>query len=355
MQKPAAITLSIALLAGCAATPEPLTETTDTSIDRGTGNAITVEDLRANRSDSKALAALLVALDRELQVPSMEQRTAAEVISALEKHALGIDTFNHCVAFKMSRRSVFREFGVLPPQGAKVRTRLLNFTKYVETVLQNHDATTSENQLLDAWRRFSPSVHRPAAAYVASCWMFEMDFPDAITVSLADSVLGPVLRCKAVCDDAVHFGTDQTDIGGYTTNTLLTNLLQPAGESPIQSLLQALRGEPSSIRIAANSGRAATPTEDESVFLSTVIRHLAEGYADIDSIPAGTRRLDVEFSYLIGTEDARARIGFARDGFDWMLDRFEYQPASANLVGDSGATLDVLPLIAVLPAFADTK
>ncbi|MHC4840978.1 MAG: hypothetical protein ACYTDT_08510 [Planctomycetota bacterium] len=350
MNKPAAITLTLLLLTGCKSEPVIPEDPSDTSIERVVGGPITIEDLRANGSNAKALSALLVALDRELREPANEHRSAIEIASALERHEFGIRSFNKCERFISSRRSAFREFGVFPPQGQRPRVPIKSFAEFVEVLVDAHSDATSVGQLNAAWRQLAPEIDSRANSYIASSWNFEIDFPEDITVSLADSVLGPVWRCDASCSDNIHFGSEQTDLGGYITSVLLANMLRLSGDSPIPAFMSALKGKRSTIRLATTS--ASAPTPDETEFLNTVVRNLLSGVSQVSAIPAGTRRLDVEFSYLISTEEARAKIGFRRDGFEWLLDRFEYQPASANLVGDDGATLDILWLLGSLPGFS---
>ncbi|MCF6228241.1 MAG: hypothetical protein L3J82_06195 [Planctomycetes bacterium] len=355
MKRAIGIAAVLALLAGCKSEPIVVQFDTPTSLPRGAGGPITIEDLGANRADSQALMELLRALDRELIEPAKEQRAAGEILFELQRFDLGIRSFNGCeLPAAGGRRRIFQEFGILPPQGQRPIIASVSFDKYLERVLKVHKDSSTRGQVQAAWRRFAPAIRNQGKNYLASRWDFEMEFPETINVSLCNSVLGPYVRTSSECSNSLFFGPETKDVAGYSAPLWLANLLPQVWASPIQDLLNALEGKPHSLGIEVPE--FSEPSGSESLFLSVLVRGLLQGSCDVEAVPAGVRRLDVEFSYLINTEEARATLGFRWTiNHRWVIDRFEYQPASANLLDNEGVKLDVLPLIASLPGFSNSN
>ena len=345
----------LALLAGCKS--EPIIEQFDTptSLPRGAGGPITIEDLLANRADSQAVMELLRELDRELVEPANEQRTAGEILSELQHFDLGIRSFNGCeLPAAGGRRRIFQEFGIFTPQGQRPTIASISFDKYLERVLKSQQDSSTKGQVQAAWRWFAPAIRNQGKNYLASRWEFEMEFPEAIKVSLCNSVLGPYVRTSSQCSNSLFLGPETKDVAGYSAPLWLANLLPQVWISPIRDLLNALEGKPHSLGI--DVPEYSEPSGVESLFLSGLVRGLLHGSCDVEAVPAGVRRLDVEFSYLVNNQEARATLGLRWTiNHRWILDRFEYQPASANLLDNEGVRLDVLPLIASLPGFSNAN
>ena len=362
MDRSAYILLGL-LAGGCAATsgPEPDSREVvlhDTTITRHDGSVISLEELQALRFSAAAAVDTVARIERELREPWAEDRTPGVLIENL--------TLRHPAESRLARtlwesaepvgrgldRSRFREYGFFSNQMSPTlfapRIRPSSLEAFVEELLKTHDDSTTTLMLLAAWRRFAPMMRERGKGYLASAWQLEMDYVQPVAISLADSLLGPHLRCAVSRAENVSFPGPTETFDGYSTSALLIDLLRPGPESPaedaVKTLARVAAGESLPLSFTISAGQASASDELDSAFLKAALRGLADGLGTPEALPAATSRFTVTFSYLVELAEARSTLGFVRTSAGWELELFEYHPAAASMIGGT-ATLDLLPAV----------
>jgi len=349
------------IAAGCATrAPEPdpdLPALRETTLTRHDGTAVSLEELQSIRASAMATADSIARIERELLEPWAETRTPAILIENL--------TLRHPADTRLAAnlwesaeppgrghgRERFREYGYfsnqLMPTLFGARTRPANLEALVVELLKTHDDSTPVGLLLAAWRRFSPMVSSRQAGYLAAGWQFELDYFPPVRVSLAESLMGPHLRSGVASGDYSFPGPMESH-DGYSSPLMLIDLLMPGPDCPVSQTVGALArlaaGERVSLPFTLAPGRRQAADDSEREFLSAALAGLAQGICELEYLPAATRTFSVTFSYLVDRAEARSTLGFARTGSSWELSLFEYEPASAKLIGSS-ARLDLLPVL----------
>jgi hypothetical protein len=361
MARPAYILFGLAA-AGCASTTgedDPRTPLLhDTTIMRHDGTAITLEELGSIRFSAIATADTVARIERELREPWAEDRTPGVLIENL--------TLRHPAETRLARtlwesaepvgyghdRARFREYGFysnqMTPTLYAPRVRPATLEAFVEELLKTHDDSTPTLMLLAAWRRFAPMMSVRPQNYLASSWLIELDYFRPVTVSLADSLLGPHLRCGVIDAENLTFPGPTDSVDGYTTSVMLLDLLMPGPQSPVSAAMLALsrvaQGESIPLPFTVAGGETRTADDLDMQFLQAALRGLAGGACDPAALPASTTRFSVTYSYLVDLGEARSTLTFRRIAGGWELELFEYEPAAASLIGGS-AKLDLLPVV----------
>lgn len=348
--------LCLATLSACASrAPEPdyrgplLSETT---LQRFDGTAISLEELQAMRASAVAAAETVALLERSLLEPGAEQRSGDQLVREL--------TALYPSQCRLARtlwesaepkgpggsRHAFREFGwysnQIDPIAFGPRVRPESLEDFAELLLRRH-----HDRLLAAWRRFAPLTATRQDGYLAASWRFELDYVQPVEVTLCESLLGPHLRGgigDGGGDASFHSPVETYD--GYSAPVLLLDLLIPGPDSPLTPAIGALarlaEGERVKLPFSVVEGRTEPADELDRRFLRAAMNGLRQGHADLESLPAGVRRVGVTFSYLVERGEARASLHFRRVGSGWLLELFDYEPAAASLLGGD-ARLDLLP------------
>jgi hypothetical protein len=348
--------------AGCASTTGEDDSRTpvlrDTTIMRHDGSAISLEELESIRYSAVASADTVARIERELREPWAEDRTPGVIIENL--------TLRHPAETRLARtlwegaepvgyghnRAHFREYGYysnqMTPTLFAPRVRPATLEAFVEELLKAHDDSTSTLMLLAAWRRFAPMMGTRPQNYLASSWQIELDYFRPVTVSLADSLLGPHLRCGVTEAENLSFPGPTDSVDGYTTSVMLLDLLMPGPQSPVSAAVSAMSraadGESVPLPFTVASGQTRPADDLDMQFLQAALRGLAGAACEPAALPASTTRFSVTFSYLVDLAEARSTLSFRRTAGGWELGLFEYEPAAASLIGGS-ATLDLLPAV----------
>jgi hypothetical protein len=330
----------------------------DTTIIRHDGSAVTLEELESIRFSAIATADTVARIERELREPWTEDRTPGVIIENL--------TLRHPSETRLARtlwesaepvghghdRARFREYGFfsnqMSPTLFAARVRPATLEAFVEELLKTHDDSKPTLMLLAAWRRFAPMMGARPQNYLASSWQVELDYFRPVTVSLADSLLGPHLRCGVRDAENLSFQGPTDSVDGYTTSVMLLDLLMPGPQSGVSAAISTLsrvaEGDSMPLPFSVAEGQTRTADDLDMQFLQAALRGLAGGACDPEALPASTARFSVTFSYLVDLGEARSTLTFRRAPRGWELEVFEYEPAAASLVGGN-ATLDLLPVV----------
>lgn len=354
------ILFCLALPAGCAnSTLDPQPEVSvqrATTLTRFDGEAISLEELESIRASAIAAAETVARIEHGLREPGAEQRTPQQFMEELSA-LYPADTRLARTLWESAEpkgpghdRREFREFGYysnqLAPSVFGPRVRPQSLEDFVELLNRQHDDRTEEARLLAAWRRFSPIVATRRPAYLSASWQLELDYVRAVEVKLAESLLGPHLRCTVGDTGGVSFQGPVDSHEGYTAPMLLLDLLLPGPSSPVGPAIEALSlmsdGSSEPLPFSLSDGRRDATDELDVEFLRAALHGLKEGFAELDALPAGVMRITVTFSYLVDLGEARSSLSFRRTAGGWVLEMFDYEPAAASLLG-SDARLDLLP------------
>ncbi len=358
-----AVGICLVALGACAATPSG-PEITDapgeTSLRRFNGLPVTLVDLQENRDGALFVARALMLLERELKPQAFETRGADLLLEQVARR--------HGPEMRVARdmwdaaenspfgagREEFHELGFYGGRTEEtfgVRTGINDLRNYAERLLKSHADITPAGQLRAAWRRFSPEVRERRPGYLASAWRFELGGPVRAAVSLSDSLLGPFERSSVESAAESNLTGSLASHEGYVAPRELLELVMEGTGSPVSAaitaLARAMQGHRGELPVTIDEGYISldlAPQDRE--FLASALAGLSEGFADVASLPLRCDAFGVTFSYLVGRNEARAALGFARGPRGWVLRRFIYEPAAAWVMRRGGARLDLLALVA---------
>ncbi|MBE7491314.1 MAG: hypothetical protein HS108_06100 [Planctomycetes bacterium] len=344
------------LVAGCASARvgPPPPEPRGTTLRRYHTERVTLEDLEASREGALACARLLTLLERELREPWQEHRDARLLLQHVRTRdplaaALAVSAWESAEAPAAgSDRRLFAEFGVYGsgrlPGGWIRRADTASAEEHAGRMLATLREDTPAARVLSGWRRLAPEVQRRQNRYLASCWRFVVGLDTEI--ELRDSLLGPFERC-AVTDAGSVSGMGPLDgLDDFQMPHEILDMLAPGTPGRFVDLATAMAGGglPRGFRLAA--GPVESRDREGDLFLGVALRGLAEGVCDLEYLPSGALTVQVTFSYLLDTAEARASIGLRRLGHnEWQIESFHYEPAAASLMGQRGARLDLMPLL----------
>lgn len=365
MKKPGLMLLGV-MLAACSSTteqPDDLPVLQNTTLTRFDGSRVSLEELDSLRPSGVATADLLAQLDRMLLEPGAEQRDAKSLIEDLRR-AYPSETRMAQTLWETAEppgrgngRSPFREYGVYANQissnGFGPRTRPSSLEAYAQEVLRDHTDEDDHGKLLAIWRRFAPLIRSRGTAYLASSWEIELEYSLSLdcSVGLHDSLLGPFCRASASDNPGPFMGMSER-FEGYNMPMWMPDLIAPGPASPVGTAVLELTDLANSARshlsFTVENGAVEKLADLEIDFLKAALTGLQDGLAEVEYLPQGVKYLSVVFSYLVGQAEARSDLVFERYGNGkWMLARFEYEPAAANMIGN-GARLDLMPTIRAL-------
>jgi hypothetical protein len=216
-------------------------------------------------------------------------------------------------------------------------------------MLESHTDISDDGLLLAAWRRFSPPTVERRDGYLATRWMSELDAPGELRVDVSESLLGPHTRSSVLNQGGMSLRGPQGSHEGYTCSETLLTLLAPGNTSPVMALIDGMhaslrKGGPL-VGISLSDGPSRALSTDDAEFLNAALRGLSNGAAELAWMPRAATRITVLFSYLVGANEVRARLSLARLDAGWMLDALDYEPAAASHTGNSGARLDLMPML----------
>lgn len=333
------------VLAGCATGPavDPEREALrDSTLERFDGTPITLEELKAGRATAIATARMIALAERSIREPQFETRDARAIVQDLRlahshEAAMAIDAWLSAEPKAPgARRHLFSEHGVyasalLPiVPGPSAHPREL--VDYIEEVQRVHAQHTPDTTVLAAWQRFAPLVTDRRENYLASAWAFELDYPGMRQLLLRDSLVGPFSRCAMYASGISFLGPEDV-MDGYMAPRALLDLLQPGPACPLPGLVDDWLA------------RCENSRDEDGQFLKAALKGMRDGLCSLEHLPAGTVAVQVTFSFLIGTAEARATIRLALGGKGWTPIVIEYEPAAASITGNGGARLDLLDLL----------
>jgi hypothetical protein len=299
-------------------------------------------------------------VEHEVAEPWQEMRSAAQLMGSVASRwpsdtQLADSAWSNAEAPGPGRaREVFREVGLYAlPQGpfdVVLKARTATLEQFCEGLLAGHGATDDTSLLRCAWRRLSPPTLHRGDGYLASAWTIDLDYPTPVRVGLSESLLGPHRRSHVPDHVGASFHGPMTSCEGYMCSAPLAELLAPGPSSPVAGVIEALRarvlqGTPLPPEMIAD-GPASS--EQDFDFLKAVLRGLAGGSAEVAWLPRGARRVSVLFSYLVDAGEARVAMSLELAPAGWILDRFDYEPVAASLTGNSGARMDLMPMLRAL-------
>ncbi len=349
------------LAAGCRSSggtgdvPEP-TLTTIRSYD---GSAITLESIQANRGAAILVADTLTRLEKELAEPWREDRTRAQLLLAVQQrwpadtHTANSAWGNAEPAPSGNSRQWFNECGgysfSISPFDRGMGPSVPTMEAACRAMLESHTDVSDDGLLLAAWRRFSPPTAERRDGYLAARWMIELDAPGELRVDVSESLLGPHTRSTVLNQGGMSLRGPQASHEGYTCSETLLTLLAPGNTSPVMPLIDgmhaSLRQDRPFAGIALSEGPSRLLSTDDAEFLQAALGGLANGAAELAWMPRAAARVTVLFSYLIGATEVRARLCLARVDAAWVLQSLDYEPAAASHTGNSGARLDLMPML----------
>jgi hypothetical protein len=324
-----------------------------TTLRRWDGSHVLREELLLNRSLGADVADSIYRLEKELLEPMLEQRGPGEILRAARDRS-PYATRNAERIWPTSEpplrdgsRGVFAELGAYPGAGSgrhmSPGITISSPERLIARMLREHNDDNPAGVLLAAWRRFSPATVERRPGMLAAAWQFDLDYPEAPSVALAESLLGPHQRSRLGQVPTTEFPAMRDRVEGYDGLLVPLDLLAPGAASPVLEIVDALAaGE----NVTVNPGDREAASASDLRFLRAALSGLSNGAAELAYIPAGTRRVTALFSYLVENAEARALLQLERqaDG-TWTLTGFDYQPAAASLTGNPGAIVDLMPLL----------
>lgn len=351
----AAIALSLSLLvACCASVSHPPPPDAETTLRRFDGQALRRRDIVARRNDALCVARALEAIERGLREPWVENRTAAALIDDLA--GMAPDDFRIAASIwrlaeplpRGAGRTPFGEHGfyadVSPTQMISAGVTPATLERKAEALLREHSDAGEAALMLAAWRRFAPRVALRRENYLASCFTFELG---SASTALRDSLLGPFDRSRVLSTGREFLGGSNVMVDGYALAQGLAMLVSPGESSPVAATIDALvkTGHlPGFVKLDGALVQVSL-SEADRAFLVAALSGLANGCGDVEYLPLGCTRVEVELDYLMGNSEARATLGFGRVETGWRFEKFLYEPAAASVVGRPGATLDLLEML----------
>ena len=357
----AALILCLVAVAGCRSGSRDVEEPTGTptTLRRFDGSAVTIETLRATRAGAIAAADTIARIEASLREPWAETRDAKALV-AESRRAWPDETrlaetawSNADLPIADAARQPFREIGVYDmargPFDRRIGAPVPTLEAYAELLLRSHTDQSDNDLLLAAWRRFAAPTSRRGQAFLSGRWVFELDGPGQPRVTIRDSLLGPHSRCGVEMREPASYRGQMQSYEGYSCSAVLIDMLAPGGTSPVLDALNELalamqQGRAFAAGTLAGGPRGSLRSEDAE-FLQAALRGAVSGAGDVAWVPRGAVRVDALFSFLIDSAEARARVALQYREGQWQVTALDYEPAAATATGNSGASIDLMPML----------